>query len=101
MVDCKKIRENFTKLNVKDFANAIGIKYTTYRNYEINREPTIETLIAISKYLKMPLSVLIDDSIQYTPEQQKVIALVLRLNNENLIKLEERASVLYEMQISE
>lgn len=45
----KEIREN-THMNKKEFAAFIGIKYTTYNNYEMGeREPNSDFLILISK----------------------------------------------------
>ena len=45
----KEIREQ-TGLNKKDFANYIGMKYTTYNNYETgDREPSSDFLIMISQ----------------------------------------------------
>ena len=45
----KEIREQ-TGLNKKDFASHIGIKYTTYNNYETgDREPSSDFLIMISQ----------------------------------------------------
>lgn len=45
----KQLREN-TKMNKKDFAAFLGIKYTTYNNYETGaREPSSDFLILISK----------------------------------------------------
>lgn len=45
----KKIREQ-TGLNKKEFASFIGVKYTTYNNYETgDREPNSDFLIMISK----------------------------------------------------
>ena len=48
----KEIREQ-TGLNKKDFASHIGIKYTTYNNYETgDREPSSDFLIMISQKLQ-------------------------------------------------
>lgn len=45
----KQLREN-TKMNKKDFAAFLGVKYTTYNNYETGaREPSSDFLILISK----------------------------------------------------
>lgn len=45
----KQLREN-AKMNKKDFAAFLGIKYTTYNNYETGaREPSSDFLILISK----------------------------------------------------
>lgn len=45
----KEIRER-TGMNKKDFADSLGIKYTTYNNYEVGtREPASDFLIMISK----------------------------------------------------
>lgn len=45
----KEVRER-TGMNKKEFANYIGMKYTTYNNYETGaREPDSEFLIMISK----------------------------------------------------
>lgn len=45
----REIREK-TGLNKKDFANSIGVKYTTYNNYETgDREPNSDFLIMISQ----------------------------------------------------
>lgn len=45
----KEIREQ-TGLNKKEFASFIGVKYTTYNNYETgDREPSSDFLIMISK----------------------------------------------------
>ena len=44
----KEIREK-THMNKKEFAEYIGIKYTTYNNYETGiREPSSDFLILIS-----------------------------------------------------
>lgn len=45
----KEIREK-TGMNKKDFADSLGVKYTTYNNYEVGtREPASDFLIMISK----------------------------------------------------
>lgn len=45
----KELRES-TGLNKKDFAASLGVKYTTYNNYEVGtREPASDFLIMISK----------------------------------------------------
>ena len=45
----KEIRES-TKMNKKEFADSIGVKYTTYNGYETGtREPDSDFLILISK----------------------------------------------------
>lgn len=45
----KEIRER-TGMNKKDFADSLGVKYTTYNNYEVGtREPASDFLIMISK----------------------------------------------------
>ena len=45
----KEIREE-TGMNKKEFASFIGIKYTTYNNYETGeREPNSDVLILISQ----------------------------------------------------
>lgn len=45
----KEIREN-ASMNKKEFANYIGIKYTTYNGYETGaREPDSDFLVLISK----------------------------------------------------
>lgn len=44
----KELRQSFG-MNKKEFANLIGLKYTTYNNYEIGaREPASDFLIMIS-----------------------------------------------------
>lgn len=45
----KEIREK-TGMNKKEFADYLGVKYTTYNNYEVgSREPASDFLIMISK----------------------------------------------------
>ena len=45
----KTLREN-TQMNKKEFAAFLGMKYTTYNNYETgSREPSSDFLIMLSK----------------------------------------------------
>lgn len=100
MIKCEEIRKKYTKLNCKQFAQEIGIPYTTYKSYEEGTTPSVVALIKISKFLNTPIDVLIDNSVTYTPKQQEAIKLILSLNDENLIKIIERASVLKEMELN-
>lgn len=51
----KELREN-TGMNKKDFASYLGVKYTTYNNYEVGtREPASDFLILISKKLDVSI----------------------------------------------
>ncbi len=54
----KQLREN-TKMNKKDFAAFLGVKYTTYNNYETGaREPSSDFLILISKKFNISIDYL-------------------------------------------
>lgn len=64
----KEIRES-TGMNKKEFAEYIGMKYTTYNNYETGaREPSSDFLILISS--KFDVSV---DYILGTQEEKKIL----------------------------
>jgi len=55
----KKIREEAGFSSAKDFANKLGIPYTTYIPYEQGREPKLSTLLSISKALNVTIEKLI------------------------------------------
>lgn len=51
----KELRES-TGMNKKDFAAYLGVKYTTYNNYEVGtREPASDFLILISRKLDVSI----------------------------------------------
>ena len=100
MIDLKVIRTTYTKLKARPFAAAIGIPYTTYLHYEKGREPSLEVVIKISKYLNMPIDALVNNDVNLSPKQQEALKLVLSLNEENVTKIIERATLLKEMELN-
>lgn len=56
----KRYRELAGYSQAKDFADALGIKYTTYIAYEQGREPKYELLCSIAKKLSVSIDNLLD-----------------------------------------
>lgn len=100
MIDLKLIRTTYTKLKAKQFAEALGVPYTTYLNYENGRAPSLEIIIKISKYLNMPIDALVNNDVKLTAKQQEALKLVLSLNEDNVTKIIERATLLKEMELN-
>lgn len=98
LINCTQIRQNYTKLSRKAFAEEIGVPYTTYVEFEKGREPNLQTIIKISQYLKLPVDLLLGNAKQYTPKQQEAIKSILLLNEANLEKIIERAKTLKELE---
>lgn len=77
--------ENLTK---RDLANKLGIKYTTYNNYEIGRnEPTIDTLCKLADYYNVSLDYLVGRNFgnqfgYVTEKQAQFIKAFLSLNED-------------------
>ena len=70
MINCKDIREKFTNLNKREFANTIGLSYSTYYYYENGREPSIDVLVRISDYLGVSIDALLEREKKDTPETE-------------------------------
>ncbi|MBS4900715.1 MAG: helix-turn-helix transcriptional regulator [Clostridiales bacterium] len=63
----KEVRESL-KLNKKEFAEKLGIKYSTYANYESGlREPASDVLIAVSDIFDISIDYLLGRSDKTTP----------------------------------
>jgi repressor LexA len=63
----KTLREN-TKMNKKEFAAFLGMKYTTYNNYETgSREPSSDFLIMLSKKFDISIDYLMGLSEEREP----------------------------------
>ncbi|MBQ2864156.1 MAG: helix-turn-helix transcriptional regulator [Clostridia bacterium] len=100
MFNLKYIRETYTNLSGRKFAKILEIPYTTYMHYEDRNTASLEVVIKISKYLNMPIDALVNNDVNLTPKQQEALKLVLSLNEENVTKIIERATLLKEMELN-
>ncbi|MBA3673474.1 MAG: helix-turn-helix transcriptional regulator [Chitinophagaceae bacterium] len=73
----------------QEMAGLLGVKRTTYANWETNTEPDIETIRKIAQILGVKFSQLVSDAGEGTNETNKTvleIAAIVRLFHESLIK---------------
>lgn len=106
MKNLKFLRKN-SKISQVELAKKLKVSQETISKWENGKVvPDVKNLIAMSTIFNSSIDYLLDlppkvtGLSQYSPQQQKVIALILQLSEDNLYKLEERASMLYEMQLS-
>lgn len=65
----RELRGMYTQRETADF---LGVKYTSYINWEKGREPNYKTLIEIADYYKVPVDYLIGRTDYITPAHEKV-----------------------------
>ncbi len=83
----KQLRKN-KNINQKEFAEILNIPVSTLANYENNhRQPNIETLKKISKYLDIPIANIIDNTDK---------SLTIRNNELKIIDKEESVNEYFE-----
>lgn len=106
MKNLKNLRKN-GKISQIELAEKLNVSQETISKWENGKVvPDVKNLIAMRTIFNSSIDYLLDlppmvtESALYSPQQQKVIALILQLSEDNLFKLEERASMLFELQNS-
>ena len=104
MIICDRLKEIREKhgMNKKEFADYLGLKYTTYNNYETGtREPASDFLILISKKFDVSIDYLfgLNDKLNYKSSNCEIDAIKVgerlkEFRKENKLTQEKLAKIL-------
>lgn len=106
-----KLKDYRLKIGLKqsEVAERLGLKTQTYENYELGRrQPDYSTLLKLADFFNVSLDDLFDRENKkflnvtfLEVEQQNIIKTILKLNRENLLRVDSYALACLEQQIKE
>ena len=91
-------------LSQRELAKRVGVSTGAIGNYEAGlRKPKFETLEAFADVFNIPLGILLGDEqtariLMYYDRLEKLVSVASKLDDTDIAKLEERASVLLEQE---